>query len=135
MGTWSGEPFGNDGAADWSYVLDDAGDWGPVRAALREAIDGPLDADVAETAIAAAEVVAHGLARPTQDDAYTASVTAFVGRVGAPPGDLVALAIAALDTATGPDSELLDLWTDADPTEWYEANARLDAALRGHQGD
>lgn len=131
MGTWSGEPFGNDGAADWSYELDDAADWAPVRRALDEAIAGPLDAEVAETAIAAAEVVAHGLGRPTQEDAYTASATAFIARVGAPPGDLVALAVAALDTATGPDSELQELWNDADPTEWREANARLDAALRG----
>jgi hypothetical protein len=131
MGTWSGEPFGNDGAADWAWDLDDAADWQPVRRALHAALNGPLDGDVAETAIAAAEVVAHGLGRPTQQDAYTDSVSAFVKRVGAPPGDLVPLAVAAVDTATGPDSELTELWNEADPSEWREANARLDAALRG----
>ncbi|HWM34250.1 MAG TPA: DUF4259 domain-containing protein [Pseudolysinimonas sp.] len=131
MGTWSGEPFGNDGAADWGWELDEAADWQPVRRALNDALDGPLDADVAETAVAAAEVVAHGLGRATQSDAYTTSVAAFVARVGAPPGDLVALAVAALGTATGPDSELTELWNDADPTEWRDANAVLEAALRG----
>ena len=131
MGTWSGQPFGNDGAADWTFELDDASDWRPVRQALNDALDGPLDGDVAETAIAAAEVVAHGLGRPTQSDAYTESVSAFVARVGAPPADLVALALAALGTATGPDSELTELWNDADPTEWREDCAKLEAALRG----
>lgn len=131
MGTWSGEPFGNDGAADWAWELDAATDWQPVRLALNEALDGVLDGDVAETAVAAAEVVAHGLGRPTQQDAYTESVSAFVKRVGGPPGDLVALAVAALGTATGPDSELTELWNDADPSEWRESNAKIDAALRG----
>ncbi|MGE3192867.1 MAG: DUF4259 domain-containing protein [Microbacteriaceae bacterium] len=131
MGTWSGQPFGNDGAADWGWELDDASDWGPVRQALNDALEGPLDGDVAETAIAAAEVVAHGLGRPTQSDAYTVSVSAFVERVGAPPADLVPLAVAALGTATGPDSELTELWNEADPTEWREDCAKLDAALRG----
>lgn len=131
MGTWSGEPFGGDGPADWAYELDDAADWTIVREALDTALSGELDADVAETAIAAAEVVAHGLGRPTQSDAYTASVTAFVKRVGPPPADLIGLAVAAVGAASGPDSELTELWNDADPSEWREANEKLEAALRG----
>lgn len=131
MGTWSGEPFGNDVAGDWTFELDEAEDWSVVRVAFDAVIAGPVDAPTAEIAIAAAEVVAHGLGRPTQvDDDDTFSVRQFVARAGAPDPSLVALAIAALDTATGPDSELTELWNSADPTEWREANARLDAALR-----
>ena len=67
MGTWSGEPFGNDVAADFAWELDEQKRWNVVRDALREALRSKelLDADTACIAIAAAEVVAHGLGRPT----------------------------------------------------------------------
>lgn len=131
MGAWSGEPFGNDSAADWAWELEDASDWSPVRSALDEALaaEGPIDEDVATFAIAAAEVVAHGLGRATQSDAYTEEVAAFVDRVGVPPEDLVGLALSALAVAAGPESELSELWDGSD--EWRAANERLVAALRG----
>jgi hypothetical protein len=130
MGAWSGEPFGNDSAADWAWELEDASDWSPIRTALDEALagDDPLDEEVATYAIAAAEVVAHGLGRATQEDPYTEEVVAFVKRAGAPPAELVGLAVAALTAATGPTSGLTELWED--PDEWRAANSRIEAALR-----
>jgi Domain of unknown function (DUF4259) len=64
MGAWGSEPFDNDTAADWAWELDDSSDWEVVRSALNEALEPGdfLDADVATSAIAAASVVAGGLA-------------------------------------------------------------------------
>lgn len=130
MGTWSGQPFGSDSASDWAYDLAEAPDWSIVREALTTvAGETEVDSDDAVIAIAAAEVVAHGLDRPTQTDAYTESVASFAQRVGRPDADLVALALDALTAATSPDSELTELWEDEDPEEWVTANATLKQAL------
>ncbi|MFG6474921.1 DUF4259 domain-containing protein [Microbacterium sp. P06] len=132
MGAWSGEPFGNDSAGDWAWDLKEQTTWDAVRDALAAVVDtdGPVDSDDATTAIAAAEVVAHGLGRPTQVDGYTADVAAFAMRAGAPGGDVVELAVRALAEATDPEGELAELWED-DPEEWDAANAKLRTALEG----
>ena len=130
MGTWSGQPFGSDPAGDWAYDLDDASGWGFVRDALTRVIgQTAVDADDAVVAIAAAEVVAHGLGRPTQSDAYTESVGAFVQRVGRPDASVVRLALEAIAASTSPESELTELWVDEDSDEWFSANDALKSAL------
>lgn len=136
MGAWSGEPFGNDTAADWAWELDDASDWEVVLAALTEILDeepANLDADVASIAIAAAEVVAHQAGRPTQSDAYTESVTAFVRRAPKPPVEITAVALKALDIAASPEGELAELWADEGDDEWVTATARVRQALSAGQ--
>jgi hypothetical protein len=131
MGAWSGEPFGNDTAADWAWEVGEADSWQVVRDALNAALapDDYLDEDLASVAIAAAEVVAIGLGRGTQDDAYTQGLSAFAARASTPPADLVKLAIQALAASTGSSSGLAALWSEADPTEWQAENARLSSAL------
>jgi hypothetical protein len=156
MGAWSGEPFGNDTAADWLWELDDSSDWDVVRGALNEALatDDELDADVASNAIAAAAVVARGIGhagvRKTvdadndegdsedesaedepDDQDVSASITAFLDRAGEPPAELVQLALSALDAATGSSSELTELWSDSGDPEWEKANAAVRAELGG----
>jgi len=132
MGAWSGEPFGNDTAADWAWELEENDDWSFVADVLGQVFqaEGVIDQDVATSVIAAAEVVAHGLGRATQDDSWTEAVDAYVGRAGTPPDFLVELAVSALALATGPTSELTELWAE-DPDEWRAANGRIEAALRG----
>jgi hypothetical protein len=131
MGTWSGEPFGNDVAADFAWELDEQKRWNVVKDALREALAsrGPLDADTASIAIAAAEVVAHGIGRPTQSDAYTESVESFVRRARKPSGRLVRAAERAVSVAASADGELAELWAESDAQNWQSANARLLDAL------
>lgn len=131
MGTWSGEPFGNDMAADFAWELDGRRRWNLVKNALREAHrgNGQLDAGTAAIAIAAAEVVAHGLGHPTQSDAYTESVEAFVDRARKPSRRLTRLAQRALAMATSAEGELAELWAEGDAEEWDAANARLRAVL------
>jgi hypothetical protein len=130
MGAWSVEPFGNDGAADFADELDDAQDWMPVESALGAALSGDyLEVDEASCAVAAVEVVARALGRPTQDDSWTESVAEFVARVALPSGGLVSMARDALAAATGPESELTELWVESQPDEWRSAIDRLRAAL------
>jgi hypothetical protein len=132
MGAWSAEPFGNDTAADFAWELEESRDWARVEGALAEAlVDEQLDADTASVAIAAAEIVAHGLGSPTQSDSYTQSVEAFISRVGAPPADLVGKAKQALTAAESPDGELSQLWEESGIGDWAAENARLMAALGG----
>ena len=133
MGAWSGEPFGNDVAADWAWELEEADDWTVVRAALSAAAtpDGAIDEPTAVIGLAAAEVVAHGLGRATQDDAYTGEVTTFVTRAAAPSPAIVALALQAVDRAGDPDGDLGRMWTGCGDEAWREALDRLTAALRG----
>ena len=133
MGAWSAEPFGNDTAADFAWELDESADWTPVSSALDDVLAESdwLEADVASIGIAAAEVVAHGLGRPTQSDGYTESVEAFVGRMGRPGADLVYKAERVLTAAQTHESELRQLWNESDPTEWLAANTRILEALKG----
>ena len=129
MGAWSEEPFGNDTAADWAQELSDQVTWDIVEHVLRAAaIYGVDDDDLATVAFAAAEVVAHGLGKPTQSDAYTTSVEAFVKRVGAPNPALVTLAARALDKSTRPSSDLAELWEDDEA--WQAAVEKLAAMLK-----
>lgn len=133
MGAWSVEPFGNDVAADWAWELEDESDWTVVDEALAEALeDGEeIDHDTAVIAVAAAEVVAHGLGHATQRDAYTEEVDSFIARVGRPTEDTVALAIAALVAACGPGSELAADWAGTGDPGWDESIEHLRAALSG----
>lgn len=131
MGAWSVEPFGNDVAADWAWELEDESDWSLVDDALSDVLDDldDIDQDTATIAIAAAEVVAHGLGNATQRDAYTEEVESFVARAGRPSDDTVALALAALSAASGDSSELAAEWTDAGDPGWGEAIDELRSAL------
>jgi len=138
MGTWSAEPVGNDAAADFVGDLEDERGWSVVQTALTAATEAgdEIDSDVAELALAAAEVVAHGVGRPTQDDAYTTSIAQFVNRAGKPDDALVRLAVQAVTAAASPAGELSELWDDAgseDLAEWRESVSRLTASLSAGQ--
>ena len=100
--------MGNDAAADFAAELDGHRRWAVVKAALTHATKaGPtLDSDDAAVAIAAAEVVAHGLGRPTQDDVSTESIQRFVARTRRPSERLAGLASRAVAVAASEDGEL-----------------------------
>jgi hypothetical protein len=133
MGTWSGEPFGSDGACDWSYDLIAGRDLSALDEALDRVIeaDDYVDGSDGEEAVAAAEVVAKLLGRGTQTDAYTEDVDIWVASVAAAPSsDLIGKAVRALDLIVGDQSELAELWDEGhDSDEWRSRIARLRAAL------
>jgi hypothetical protein len=132
MGAWGFLPFENDDALDW---LDGLETGGPevVRGALTTVGDGYLEASEGSVAIAAAEVTSACHGNPPGDlpDNVASWVTAHGAELG--PDD-VELALQAVARVAGEDSELAELWDDADEPEWRESLTelaeRLQAALR-----
>ena len=134
MGAWSHLPFGNDTANDWAYELEDASDLSVIEAALTRVLDAGddyLEAPEAEEAVAAIEVLAHLLGRPTNSDSYTEKVQAWVAQVKLKPNPaLLNKARQALQRIVGEDSELAELWAESDEAEdWQASMAQLREAL------
>ncbi|MEU9830986.1 DUF4259 domain-containing protein [Streptosporangium sp. NPDC048047] len=119
MGAWDSGPFDNDSAADWCGELGDAAPEDRaevVRRALLGAAESAdyLEVDEGSAAVAAAAVVAaECCGGPPVTSAYAPGFLREGGGIGL-PGDLVPLALRALDRALGEDSELWELWEEAD---------------------
>jgi hypothetical protein len=135
MGAWGVGPFENDEALDWALDLQDAAAEGPafVEEYLQRVAEWPadefLEAPDCTVALAAAEVVAAMRGQRTAD--LPESVEAWLKGRGAPDPKLVALANAAV-ARTLADSELAELWNDAEPDEakaWREHCAGLQRRL------
>lgn len=139
MGTWSGESFGNDTAADWAGDLIDGGSLATVRETLVRAADTApedyLDSDEACEAVAAAEVVAAAAGRSLGPDPYSEDALAW-GDTHPEVAELVPEAQAAIARIMAPNSELLELWSEdrddemPDP-EWKSHVDDLVARLNG----
>lgn len=134
MGTWSYEPFGNDTAGDWAYGLDENPDLSYLQDAFEKVLangEEYLEAPDAEEAIAAAEVLAKVLGRGTQTDAYTESVDRWVGNLkSTPSAELRRKASEALLRVMAEDSEITELWSEAEGAkEWRASIDRLRAAI------
>jgi hypothetical protein len=122
-----------------TWELDEPETWDLVLDALTVVLGeepATVDADVANVAIAAAEVVAHATGRPTQSDVYTERVTAFVERLPDPPLGIGPVALTALEIAASPEGELAEVWRDGGSDEWTAAVARVREPVRrpiGHR--
>lgn len=134
MGAWGAGPFENDDACDWAIELADGEDDSPIIEAFDAVLgnDDYLDVDLGSAAVAAAQTLASlaGDGTKLPDD-----VAEWV-RLQTP--DIVKtllakhrdVAIRALARVRGKDSELAELWQEADATEWLESLDRLERALR-----
>ncbi len=124
MGAWGSAAFDNDDAADWSATFEEASERQGVRAikrALKAAQKSVyLEAPDGAVAVAAAQTVAWMVDPSTVDrSAYSESVTAWLEQHRPhPKRPLVMQARAALDRVVGPESELVDLWVEADDPSW-----------------
>lgn len=127
----SGRPLDDAWADDLLSPLQDASTWDPVREALLRVVKstGPVRHQDASVAIAAVEVVAHGLDRPTQRGSEY-GVTPFIVRAGTPPRDLVLLASRALDLAGAESGELAMLWKQSGEFVMLKAWRASIASLR-----
>jgi hypothetical protein len=129
MGAWSADTFGNDTACDWAFDLEGVDDLSLVRQAFVAVLDvgsDYLDADIASEGLAACEVIARLKGHWGLRDPYSEPVDKWVERHPTkPPDDLVQAALAVLDRVITPPSELLELWEEADATEWDAAVADL----------
>jgi hypothetical protein len=136
MGAWGYRSFENDSALDWAGDAEESDDFSPVTDVLHRIVsasaDDYLEVDDASAAIAAAEVLAALLDRPTpglppnlkdwiaarRSDGYLATP------------DLVDLAERAIDRVLS-NSELSELWDEsAEPQEWRRSVADLQTRLR-----
>jgi len=120
MGAWGAGVFENDDAGDWVWELEDDNDMSVLHEALAAAVDTPLDEAVeapdANNALAAAEIVAaarghHGAELPSE-------AREWIGRnAGIVDDRTVALATAAVERISI-NSELKELWEEAESDEW-----------------
>ena len=131
MGAWSHEPFANDTASDWAYVLMDATDLSHIEATLDRALEasgGYLDAPDAEEAVAAVAVVAQLLGRSPPITGGPEGLQAWITGVGVRPSPaLLDKARRDLDRVLAEDSELAELWDDSESAADWRASV---AALR-----
>jgi predicted nucleic acid-binding protein len=131
MGAWGFLPFENDDALDWLDELE-AGGAEVVRDALAKAGAGYVEAPDGSVAIAAAEVASACQGNPPGDlpENVATWVTAHGAELG--PED-VELALRAVERVAGDESEVAELWDDADEPEWRESLVELTERLRGAQ--
>lgn len=120
MGAWGSEPFANDDASDWVYELEETDDLTAVRAALGAVGDAEhVELPEGSAAIAAAEVVAAaaGSGRPDLPPEVTDWLTTTNVLPTLADRDL---ALRAVRRNRSADSELAELWEEADDPSWSQ---------------
>ncbi len=129
MGAWGVRAFEDDAAADWAFELSACDDLSAVEDAFAEveAVGaGYLEVDAAVIALAACEVLARLQGRQGYSDPYTEPADVWVASHPiAPPPELIARASAAIDRVLAPDSELREVWDEADGEAWRAAVEEL----------
>jgi hypothetical protein len=122
MGAWGELAFDNDTANDWAYGLDEVDDLSLVESALVELEDVGdeyLDQDIACNALAACEVLARLLGNFGYRNAYTEKVDNWVAAHPTKPElGLLIRARGAIQRVLGEESELRQLWEEADGDSW-----------------
>ncbi len=134
MGAWGAGPFDNDDAGDWAYDFEGADGAEGLRI-LGEALDVGgdeyLEAPDGAIAVAAATVVTW-LQEPSSipESAYGEDAAAWVRSAGVTPSDeLRSAARRALDRVRSDESELAELWTEADDDSWRASVDELASRL------
>lgn len=133
MGACGPDPFDNDDACDWIADLCDGGLMHIERTLRTAAAETDyLDAGLGADTVAAADVVARLSRRGGVQSATTEEVDAWVATQSAAPGPkLMRLAVAAIDRVLGTDSELAEIWDEADDDAWRTSVLALRARLTG----
>jgi hypothetical protein len=133
MGTWDPSVFGNDEAADWAGELVENGSVQAVEQLLTSIASYPLteylEGGTGCSALAAAEVVAAAVGKPTGRTPYNEEVLDWA----AEHPELAALRDVAREAAERvrtPESELLEIWEEEevdtrDREAWENAVADL----------
>lgn len=134
MGAWGNGSFDNDDAADFIADVTDGSDVAPVRDIFATvlAADEYLEAPDASQAIAAAEIVAAALGRPTNAALQEDGLADWLERAMpiADPG-LAKQAMQVLDRILAPKSELRELWEESDEfADWQAAIIGLRSHLQ-----
>ncbi|SDY66898.1 DUF4259 domain-containing protein [Hymenobacter psychrophilus] len=121
MGAWGYYNFDNDTAADFAEDFKAEPSAGVLELALAATVDSEdyLDADVANEALAAAEIVAAILGKPARN--FPADLLGIIPRLDLSHIEpLRKPAQQAVRAVLGSDSELRELWEDSDEFENWE---------------
>ncbi|KRG58713.1 hypothetical protein ABB25_06030 [Stenotrophomonas koreensis] len=134
MGAWGNGSFDNDDAADFLSDVTDSSDLTLVREIFAAVLgaDKYLEAPDASQAIAAAEIVAAVVGRPTSAAQEEEELSEWIARTKptADPG-LVTQAVQVLDRIVGDNSELRELWEETDElSDWEETVAAVRSKLQ-----
>lgn len=128
MGAWGFQAFENDDALDWLEVLE-AGGAEVVRQGLDTVADGYIEAPDGSVAVAAAEITAAAQGNPHGE--LPENVATWVTAHGAElTAEDAQLALEAVERVAGEESELAELWDEADEPEWKESLDNLSERLR-----
>ncbi|MGO1001715.1 DUF4259 domain-containing protein [Lysobacter sp. CA196] len=133
MGAWGITTFDNDDAADWLADLSDHQSLALVRETIAAALDAEdyLEAPEAATALAACELIAAAIGRPSATARKQETLTHWIAhRKPSPDAALIADALRAIDRVLGPESELRELWEETeDYAAWQADVAQLRSRL------
>lgn len=126
MGAWGYGAFDNDTAGDWVYALEEAEDLEVIEAALDAVVDVEdeyLEAAEAEVALAAAAVVALLQAGEDAPECVNETVNEWVASHPQDvPWKLAKKTVAALDRILTEPSELLELWSETEDFDAWQAS-------------
>ena len=127
MGAWGLGSFENDDACDFLADATESGD----LTLLREALDNVLtsteyvEAPDACNAIVAAEIIAAALGRPTQAAQQEEELTSWLSRIRPTiDNELAAQALDALSRILAENSDLRELWEEADDFSDWQASVK-----------
>lgn len=123
MGAWGTGSFDNDDAGDWVVEMEAAEDFDPISsafAAVLEVGDDYLELPEAGAGIAAAEVVAALLGKPSSEILLLDGVMAWISGKPHPPDRIVKQARRVVKRVLK-DSELKEIWQEsADAAAWQQ---------------
>lgn len=127
MGTWAIHSFGNDDAADLVGDLVERDDLGSAQEAIARAASASdyLEAPDAQRGIAACEVIAAALGRPSPAAQEEEELLAWIARVNpSPDSETISQALQAVDRVLGPNSELRELWKESPEFGDWQSNVK-----------
>lgn len=135
MGAWGFTTFDNDDAADWLDELSDHQSLALVRETIAAVLelepDEEVDAPLASAALAASELIAAAIGRPSGAARKQEELMIWISKMRpSPDAALIADALGAIDRILGPHSELRELWEESDDyAAWTDDVTQLRARL------
>ncbi|KRB02522.1 DUF4259 domain-containing protein [Lysobacter sp. Root690] len=135
MSAWGFTTFDNDDAADWLDELSDHQSLALVRETIAAVLelepDEEVDAPLASAALAASELIAAAIGRPSGAARKQEELMIWISKMRpSPDAALIADALGAIDRILGPHSELRELWEESDDyAAWTDDVTQLRARL------
>jgi Domain of unknown function (DUF4259) len=128
MGAWATGYFGNDCALDWFSEFSSAPNWATVDGALNLNYYDFVEVDDASASIAACAIIAAKLASGSSTASNLGldeSIWSKISSLTLPSPQIRAKALEVIVFLSS-ESELFELWQEADPTDFQEWKSSLE---------